>query len=114
MAIQFQPSVAGVNLARIFAETLVLATEAQEPKVNTEQSKRDLYLASEHFLKIAGVFSSLKNSDLTKDQAVVAEVESLANAMAKLLENLGSLKELSRKTNSNQVRTRPVLRLVKR
>lgn len=82
--------------------------------MNTEQIKKDLFQASEHFLKIAEVFSSFKNSDLAKDPAVAAELAGLANAMEKLFEKIGSLNELSKKTNSDQIRTRPVLTLVKR
>ena len=82
--------------------------------MNKEQIKKDLFQASEHFLKLAEVFSILKNSDLAKDPAVVVELEGLANAMEKLFEKIGLLNELSGKTNSDQIRTRPVLRLVKR
>lgn len=82
--------------------------------MNNEQVNKALFLASEHLLKLAGVFSSLKNSDLAKNPAVVAELAALANAMEKLYEKIGLLDELSKKTNSDQIRTRPVLRLVKR
>lgn len=79
-----------------------------------EQIKKDLFQASEHFRQLAEVFSSLKNSDLAKDPAVAAELADLSNAMARLFEKIRSLKEFSRKSNSDQIRPRPVLSLVKR
>lgn len=82
--------------------------------MHTQQIKKELLQASEHFIKLANVFLTLKNSGLAEHPAVTAELEDLTNAMKALSEQIGLLNNLSRKTNSDQIRTRPALKLVKR
>ncbi|KFE50950.1 hypothetical protein IV02_16185 [Pseudomonas syringae] len=82
--------------------------------MNEDQIKKDLFQTSEQYRKLGVLFSSLKNTDLAKDPAIAAEVETLSLAMTELFEKVRFLNELCSKTNSDQIRTRPVLRLVKR